>query len=403
MIDYVKFLIVNINIEKLLENPLLDFKVLISTSTGVITEFRESRINFCTIKVYDSGLVFFSGSIHKFWNASQGIKAPNYKDEKSYRGYNGNDFTLNDVWKVRMALCEIFECEPNQMIFKNIEFGANLELSFAPKLFIKGLLFHNGKPFEYRYNRQYSQVEHQRYFLKIYNKGEQYSMNKNILRVEVKINRNKHFSVTGIETFADVNTETLNKASIMLLKHFKKILYYDYTTSKRFLNKNELRLITQYSNINYWLNDLEPRHRDRQKKKLYKITSKHSEFLLSEITRKLREKCVIINRLSETPKCVIINNSSIGLNITQPTLKRCPVTGLDISMQNYKSKTITMVGLKYLYTFNKRTYHKLHLQLFGSMYSGYKLPLEMRIILREVKKRYRNLNTPTEGLLTSAY
>src|SRR5690606_31880189 len=135
---------------------------------------KKADYHYCKIIVYDSGLVLFSGSIHKLWNSLNGVSAPNKRECKNYKGFNGNQFTLKNVLEAREHLQELFDCEAEQMMFKNIELGINATPLFNPQQYIKGLLYHNGKLFESRYNEHFAQVIHQRYYIKIYNKSNQY-------------------------------------------------------------------------------------------------------------------------------------------------------------------------------------------------------------------------------------
>lgn len=73
--------------------------------------------------------------------------------------------------------------KPQQIAFQNIEFGVKTAPGFCPQLFLKGLLYHKGKLFEFKYRNQFSQVKYQQYYLKIYNKSEQYKMGIATLRL----------------------------------------------------------------------------------------------------------------------------------------------------------------------------------------------------------------------------
>lgn len=221
--------------------------------------------------------------------------------------------------------------KPQQIAFQNIEFGVNTAPGFCPQLFLKGLLYHKGKLFEFKYRNQFSQVKYQQYYLKIYNKSEQYKMGIAKLRVEIKVIKMKFLEQTRIKTFADINTSTLKNAENLLFKTFDEVLNYDYTIGKKVLTRRQKQSLLNYSNPRYWLIDLKAEHRDRHKKKLQEFILKHSDNLKGKVRQEIIKKCVIFNRLSENIKCVIINNSSIGLNITEKlpeeTVKNCVVIG----------------------------------------------------------------------------
>jgi hypothetical protein len=334
MVDGTKIKIVNIDVGRLLHLPILDFKCQISKTSGEINEnVFIAEYNHCRITIKKNTKeenlngelvrphVLFTGSIHKMWNELNGVKAPNYKQDQVYKGFNGNQFGLNAVIEVRRHLEALFDCSSNQMIFENIELGVNIAPSFNPKLFLKGLLFHRDKYFEFRYNGNYAHSIHQRFTFKIYDKSQQYNMSNDVLRVELKIVRMEDLKSVGIKTFEDIKESTLDKAKCLLIKRFKEIMHYDYTIHKKKLSKKELQKLQDYSNPRYWIEDLKPNHRGRHKDCLRSLTLKHSDKLHQQIENKIIEKCVIINRLSIKDKCVINNSECIGLNITQLVLK----------------------------------------------------------------------------------
>jgi len=167
LIDYVKILIKDADIDRLSDNPLLDFALKVSEDGGEISNKKKCTYHFCTIKIYDSGTVIFSGSIHKMYNSLTGILAPNHKTVKEYKGYNGNQFYWSEILFVKQHLIDLFNADPSQMIFQNIEFGVNLTTPFDPQLFLLGLLIFEGKSFDYRYNDYYSQSPHGQYIVKM--------------------------------------------------------------------------------------------------------------------------------------------------------------------------------------------------------------------------------------------
>lgn len=337
MIDYVKILLLGIDVERLSE--LLKFKLEVLEGTGEYSSKKIAEYHFCKITIHESGTILFTGSIHKLWNSLNDVKAPNYKPlskeqikngiKDHYRGFNGNQFTLENIFKVRGHLEYLFDCKPQQMVFQNIEFGLNLNIDFNPKHYLKGLLYHNNKEFEYRYNGNSAQAIHKRYYLKIYNKSYQYGMSQNTIRVEVKLIKSIEIIKTGIKTFNDVNKHTLNNAIELLLKRFNEVIHYDYTIQKNELT-NRLKLsLKNYSNPRYWLYDIKPNKRHQPKKLLKEITLKYSDNLHRKIEQKISISRVIINHSFKNTSRVIINNSSIGLNITQKhhkkTVKKCVV------------------------------------------------------------------------------
>lgn len=307
MIDYTKIYLLNIDIDKLLKLSMLDFKSTISKNTGEINENHfVAEYNHCKIIIKiikgenqpERKYVIFSGSIHKMWNEIKGIKSPNYKVNKPYKGFNGNQFTLNDIIEARAHLEKLFECNASQMLFKNVEFGINVILNFDSKIFLKGLLYHKNKFFDFSHWGNNAEAIHQWFIFKIYNKSFQYNMSENVLRVELKIMKMIELVSLGIKTFADINPDTLQKAHRLLLSRFDEIMHYDYTIKKSILSKREKQLINRYSNPRYWLEELKSNHRDRHKKKLKDLTAEYSENLHLQIRSEMIKRCVMLNQLS---------------------------------------------------------------------------------------------------------
>jgi hypothetical protein len=242
------------------------------------------------------------------------------------------------------------------MIFQNIEYGINCKLYININLFIKGLLYHNGVYFDFRYKRSYGEVKHQRYRIKIYNKSKQYQMQENVIRLELSINKMEEIKEMRIKSFDNINTTTLNLLSKALLRRLEEVTHYDYTITKKELSKSNKSLINLYSDPNYWLHTLKPNQRYRQKKNLKKITDNHSDYTFDTIKKELVNKCSILNRLSKNDNCSIINYSYIELNTLQESTRKCIATGIDLKLEKGNEKYVKAKTIKGLKKYVKDTY-----------------------------------------------
>ncbi len=390
MIDYVKILLKEIDLNRLLNLSSLDFKTNLSEKTGELSDKRVANYHFCKITVYDSGIILFTGSIHKMWNSLNNVKSPNFKTEKEYKGFNGNQFTINNIFEVRKHLQELFSCDFEQMIFQNIEFGINTTPLFNPQIFILGLLYHYGKSFEYRFDRHFAQVLHKRYILKIYNKSNQYGMKKHTLRIELKVIKTEDIKCTSIKTFADINECSLNKAKELLLKRFNDVVYYDSTILKKQLTKRQRYTLNKYSNSRYWIDQLKPKNRDYNKSQLKKYIIKYSNNLHLKIVQDIIVKFGIINRLSVNHKFGTINSSNIELIITNKQDRICSVTGLDISMQKEGSYSLSHTGLRYLYRTDMKKYNDIKQQHLTKKWGNSNFNTEIEMIAHNIRDVIRN-------------
>ncbi|RZL69051.1 MAG: hypothetical protein EOO93_02680 [Pedobacter sp.] len=297
-LDYVKLYLKNIDIPRLTRLPELDFKTSVSISTGLYSNNIEAEYYHCTIKIIasragTSSYVEFSGSIHKMWNAIQGIKAPYYRGNRNDKGFNGNIFTLNDFNNARIHLEYLFACKADQMIFQGVEFGVNINTPFAVNSYLQGLLYHRNIEFEFNYNKNYYVAKHNYFTLKLYNKSAQYKIDdKNIFRAEIKILKTEEIKLkkVGMVTLGDINELTLKKALDMLIMRFDEVVYYDYTINPEQLKDKDKLYLNHYSNPRYWIYEVKPHHRDRPKKHLKTIIENHSENLSGQI-RQLMIKC----------------------------------------------------------------------------------------------------------------
>ncbi|WP_108244866.1 hypothetical protein [Muricauda brasiliensis] len=385
MIDYVKIKVIDCEVDKLINHPLLEFHRSVSERTGELGTFTEASYHKCKIKVYDSGRVIFSGSIHKMYNSIKGIEAPN----KHPKGFNGNQFHFQDIIEIRKHLCSLFNVPQKSLEFHNIEFGLNLHPFFNPQDFITWLLMFQGKEFQLIHDRHYAESKHQQYRIKIYNKGVQYGMPFFVIRLEIGVLKMIHQSrEVGVRTMADINLTTINLAFEYLKKQLEKILYYDITINPKNLSKKQKGCIKDYKNDKYWF-ELEPKKRRRETKKLNALIESKSKNLKSKILHLLDKNRAQFNRLSETLTREEFNHSNIGLNNTSLKDRTCPVTGIDISMQKQGSKLLSNTGLKYLEKTNLKEFKKLQHILLTGQYNKFERSVYDRMS-KQIRNKYFN-------------
>jgi hypothetical protein len=299
------------------------------------------------------------------------------------------------------------------MVLQNIEIGANIVLGFDPQLFLKWLLYHNNKLFDYMHERHSAQVKHSRYILKIYNKSFQYGMSENVLRVELKYLKMHDLKPLGIVTFSDIGEETLQKAHLLLVEKFDEVMAYDDTIRKEELSAKALSMLPNYSNPNYWINDLKPNRRHRHKVALRELITSHSDNRKLQIRSLLVEECVITNQGvisedyvinnwgEENGLCVINNTSIIELGSTQTsnasdnsqtfeTKRICPITDLDISMQKESSYLLSYSGLRYYLKHQPEVFMGLRQQYLTAYWKGAELTIQIKEIAHNIRTLRKN-------------
>jgi len=135
MIDFIKIAYRNPNIQKIREHPLLDWEQIVHIRTGEVKEYR-AIYNGLTFQIINYQYLNISGSLHKYWNSSQGGGLQNY-----------NDFTFSDLTGVIMELCRSFDLLPENCLLENIEFGVNVCPQVPVKEILRSAINLKGKPF----------------------------------------------------------------------------------------------------------------------------------------------------------------------------------------------------------------------------------------------------------------
>lgn len=360
MIDFIKIITKELNPAILEANPLLDFYDNINLFTGEIkttnrngnkvTPFKNAFYNGLEFKIYDTGLITISGSLHKYWNSG---------------AHNYNDFDFNAFLDVLDALKEKFNIMPQQCILKCLEIGINIIPPIPTNQFLDYCFLHKTKPFEYQKNSdegKYKQVQHSQYIVKIYNKALHYksrgfNINSEIMRFEIKYTKMQKLNERGIYNLQDLSNYGLHNFKDEILKEFNNILFYDITI------KTKSRIISNYKNPLYWLDLLSSRKKDLfnyHRNHLKKITSNSSQKIQFQTSEIMSKKIDLLNSNTTQIDPLIILSNRVVLNsqiISNNTL--CQVTGLNITMQKNDSILLSHTGLKYYYKTDKKIFNQL--------------------------------------------
>ncbi len=350
MIDGVKIIVTYIG-ERAEKYNSLDFKTVFNDKTGEIKKEYAVYKTLTIRKIRNSNNALIIGSIHKFFNEWKGVKPTH-----SNNGYNGNSFSLHNILEVRDYFSDFFDTTPAYMIFQNLEIGLNLDVNFNPNDFLKGLLYHKGVKFDSKSNHTYKYAEHSNYIVKCYNKSLISKIDiDNKVRFEVKIKRSEDIrTITNINTFQDVNTDTLKKSKQYLIKRLDEVVYYDYTINKENLNQKDVKLLDKYKDVNYWF-ELNTNRRDRPKKKLNYFISDYSDNLKEQIITKIKNYNVIDGTFEEMSYCVIVTNLNIDVNNTQKSLivKNRNSKNNILKFWNYLKSLILLIDKSLRYLMNK--------------------------------------------------
>lgn len=367
MIDFIKIEVQNADIQKIKDNPLLEWMQTTNERTGEVKEYT-SFYHGLTFVIKNNQYLNISGSLHKHWNSATGNGEQNY-----------NDFTFKDLTGVIIQFCKSFELSPESCKLANLEFGVNVSPCIHANEILRSVINHKGKPFtqEYSENKRFRECERQRYIIKIYNKGLQYNQPGIILRFENKTIKMEHLKGTGITTLKDLlDPVKIERLGVILTDNFNELLLYDYTIPCKGLSASKCLILSQGQSPSYWMNLLEsnPNNYYKKQKRFKDLVRKHgtrdlyeivgtlipqkwNELLssnpktLQELTDPSKDDITGINRSDKGLKPVKFTNrdqssgpthagdiSGIGNQGAGPLHRYCLSCGKDISHQRTNSK-----------------------------------------------------------------
>lgn len=359
LIDFIKIIIKELNPAILEANPLLDFFDNINLSTGeikttnragqIIKPFKNAFYNGLEFKIYDTGHVTLSGSLHKYWNSG---------------AHNYNDFNFEAFLYALSDLKQKFDITPAQCILKCLEIGINIIPPIPTNQFLDYCFLHKTKPFEYQKNSdegKYKQVQHSQYIIKIYNKALHYKKNfeidTEIMRFEIKYTKMQKLNERGIFTLQDLANYGLHNFKDELLNEFNNILFYDNTI------QSKSRSISNYKNPLYWIELLsKPTKTNYYKHKgiLKNLTSYNSDKIQIQTTEIMSKKIDFLNSRGASFDPLIILSIPAPLpNSIQSKNILCQVTKINISMQKNDSILLSHTGLKYYYKTDRKVFEQI--------------------------------------------
>jgi hypothetical protein len=257
-VDFIKARLLNVDIPKLINNKLFSQKTetYIDKDEGECSKLILEYKNL-VVTIYKNKVAILTGSLHYLYNNGE---------------HNYNNFTFSSLINTLDEVANLLGLKLYQFKIQNIEFGINIKLPYNVSNITSNLLTHNQKEFLKPDNYDYKVAKHQRYWLKVYNKGEQFNRPNNILRVELKYKKMTELNKIGLHTFLDLlNKDQHNQLLTILLDKWSKALLYDFTIDKTQLRPLHFKKSLEFQNQNYWLN-LSSQERTRQKKLLQTLS-----------------------------------------------------------------------------------------------------------------------------------
>jgi len=215
-VDYIKCELKGIEKSLLFNNKLLDFKSVLNRRTGEISENMVAHFKNIKIIIFGSGRIWFSGSLHMFYNDGK---------------HNHNDFNKSAFQSILNELKISLGIYPENMRILNLEWGFNIIPPCQTNYILDRVIQHKSVnktvKIDCPIDGKYIQFKHSNYILKLYNKGQHFKLNKELFRIEIKQTNWSSYRTKGIETlqqFIDVDkTFFVNE----ILKKWQMVVFYD--------------------------------------------------------------------------------------------------------------------------------------------------------------------------------
>ena len=249
---------------------------------------KDGPIDLLVCKERKTGILFLKikGSIHKYWNYLN-----------TGQDYNYNDFNINSIEETIQLIKRKYNLSKNGRLV-NLEFGLNIETSFSPSEIIdKGILHLKGithcKKNTYRGTGMFKEFGRYDYWIKIYDKGKQFKLNRYILRLEIKFKRNRAISKHNINSLNDLfNQDSLELLYSCLRSHIEDLTIIDDISPPKCLTARERKLWNIFTNHQrYNEQNISRTAIGVRKKKFLGLLVKHDRLKLkTEILNKMDSK-----------------------------------------------------------------------------------------------------------------
>ena len=367
MLDFNKWNISYLKENELLENPLINWMQNIFLETGELKYPIIGKYYNLIFKINPTRKEI-SGSLHKLFN-----------ELKFNQNQNYNDFTYNDLKQVIFHLKDVFGLNLEKTIIENLEIGLNINTSKMPASILDENLIvwkniQKSKNIDYDGKGKYIQFDQTQFYFKIYDKGNQYEQDKNILRLECKIVRNELLNKFRISNVSDLLNKDCIKALLnFLYESISECIIVDNLTPGTIIEPNEKEIFTNGINPMMWNNFKNRTEKKRFKDKFISIIEKYDlQTIKKEIVNKSIAKgeslfCYDLNDLQQPER--IISNTDLLRNelyiyVQSVTPKKCIITGIDISHQKGESKFLSAKSIENISESDPETFLKL-LRLFS--------------------------------------
>jgi len=397
---------------------LMDFTGSHNMNTGEVLNYRKQTAILNKLIFIIAGqkeVVKVKGSVHYFANG--GI-------------HNYDRFTLARFREAVSQLSPLIS--PTDQVH-GLEFGVNLITSFDPSEFIRNLLAIRGKRFNLidTPGKCIAVAEFDQYAVKIYDKGKQNGIGQCVLRLELKYSKLARLFPDGLQWGQLSESDTWQNLGKLLSKMFEEIIYWDSSIDLTNITERDKQILKEGYNPLFWVGLTGTGHQARKKKRFQGLITKHgSSFdgikdliraeLIHLVEKPQNEVLAECNRLSDIPESpkmaecyhfagkkkitsfsgiwenmaecypLLTCNNQPRLNPVNPEVRKCPVTGINISNQKTESRFLSIVGLKKLQITDPPKFSSIRDERMSSKWKDSPINVQIREIAHSIRNEYFN-------------
>lgn len=233
---------------KVITDKLMDYKLMYSETTGAIDIYPKRAVWKGLKSSIRRDEVYIEGSLHKFFNELITGTAQNFDDfglSRISTAIDGMKLVFGD--SIKDADITMLEMGFNLRVNENVQ--DMLKYKFLLYRFISHNLkdLHKGKGYEKGFRRG------EEYRWKLYDKGGQYDLPYNVVRIELKITNKRVLTRFGIYKPEDLlNANNLNLLFSFFMNEFNQFMIID--DFGEHLNFNDKQYLNKITNERHWLN-----------------------------------------------------------------------------------------------------------------------------------------------------
>ena len=232
-IDFIKAKIIGLSPQHFSNNPRLSPPK--SIYDGELLTKTIYKYENLTIKIFENNdRIEFSGSLHTFYNDGR---------------HNYNDFSSTSFNNALRRLNLELGIKPENLYLIHVEWGYNISPPTETNYILDRLIQHNSVNktvgLDCKVEGKFIQFKHSTNFLKTYNKGQHFKLEKEVLRIELKqINWSK-YRQQGIKTLSDFINANKIQFIAELLHQWNRVIFYD-------INSKQTQKYIHYQTSTYW-------------------------------------------------------------------------------------------------------------------------------------------------------